>query len=264
MWKKIIFVLLFFISLSVYATDFGLDLELGATSHFYIADPSHSCISSPNFALNFSFLDSFSFFISQGMSVRFNDINHQNPSSGVNKVQFAIDDLTSGFFWSHKLANWVFSLGTVMSFPTAPYKKSSPTDFVGGSGRFVQSILFGTSFVADIVVVGANISYAYATNQVKDKSSGWVPGIINTGLNIALLLGDNFSLSFAGAFKWESGRLISGSYQANEAGYSGDIKMKLAWIEPKWSISTYVGVIFIKKTYVPNIGIGFVRNLYSQ
>ena len=277
MRKKIFFVLLIFISTKIYSIEdkherigiekeklLEIELDLSCVAEFYSYSGYNTYTTIPQIGCNFTLLNDYVFSIYEPVTIQLNDINSTYPESAQNGLKFAFDDFSFRFMWKKPYKSWRFQVGTSMTFPTSPWKQKNAKHFVTGSGRFTQSLLFNASYISDPVIIGGNFSYTFVTPQIKNKATGWIPGILNTGINFTSVMNNYFSISCSGSVCWNSGQHIDKKYIQGQANISESLQVQISWQKQKWSIASFVGLSFRQQQVNPSWGLTYTRSLFEK
>lgn len=246
------------------ANRFKLELDLSSLAMFHANNGYNVYSVSPEAALNFLIAKDFLISISQPFTVRINDIDDRYKDSKHNGIQIAPDDTNMSFVWKAPYESWRFHLGTQMSFPTAPYNKESEGQFVNGSGRFSEAISFSASYISDPVVIGGNFSYAFATPQIQNPATAWVPCIFTVGLSFTTVLNNRFSVSCSGDVSWNSNEFIHGRYKAGQSSVAESLELKIAWHESEWALSSFTSVSYSEGQLKAKLGLGYTKTLLKK
>ncbi len=277
MAKKLVFLLGIFIAVNIYSEEseherigiekekrLEIELDLSCLAQFYSYDGYNTYAILPQIGCNFTVLNDYIFSITQPLVIKLNDINSVYLESVQNGLKFAFDDFLFRFIWKQSYHSWRFQVGTSMIFPTSPWKQKNPKHFVSGSGRFSQTLLFNASYISDPIIIGGNFSYTFVTPQLKNKSSAWIPSILNTGINFTAVMNNYFSVSCLGNVIWNSGELLDKKYIQGQANVSESLQIQVSWQKQKWAISSFVVVLFTQQKISPSWGLTYTRILFEK
>lgn len=90
------------------------------------------------------------------------------------------------------------------------------------NSAYPESVQNGLKFAFD------DFSYTFVTPQIKNKATGWIPGILNTGINFTSVMNNYFSISCSGSVRWNSGQHIDKRYISGLASISESIQVQIS------------------------------------
>jgi len=90
------------------------------------------------------------------------------------------------------------------------------------NSAYPESVQNGLKFTFD------DFSYTFVTPQIKNKATGWIPGILNTGINFTSVMNNYFSISCSGSVRWNSGQHIDKRYISGLASISESIQVQIS------------------------------------